>query len=402
MQLHCSDPSLIPSVCPAVIIREMLTGFHSQTLNKILALSFSTFNHYSDQTICMWNESTTTIPRVFRAAECWDEEKIPSMTKLLLSTIHHIESSMGKADRGYDVYRRSEQSTTVDPRLAIAQLVEPSEAGPVVLIGLNILPQGIFHVLVSLSEFVEGVEEDNQQLLLTPKYAFTDLHMDTSDGVSSPIGQCRKLWMVFPPTTKNLVLMKQAEGQRAKLDRIGKKLEGGLVFRTNSDEAIYLPAGCIHAVIPLQGGFLIATDFTTPLSSKPYAAMINAGLDDSGAADTFRLEVFRRFLSSVDYGLSCKHEALAITSWIGTLNIRRYAKVCQNWKKTAIKVWNEFFKKKEGRRWFAFAGCKERQDLKITSRGCTCGRRGKARRERRKLSWIMGKTRSRQRGNQSE
>ncbi|KAH9206302.1 hypothetical protein DL95DRAFT_469762 [Leptodontidium sp. 2 PMI_412] len=385
MRNKCSKPSLAANDCPSLIIRESLAEFCSQTVNKILALHLSNFDNRSQRTNCLWAKSTTTVPRVFRAAECWDEENLPSTTKLVLSTLNHIEASKEKVDRGYDVYRRSEQSSTVDPSLAIAQLVEPSEAGPVVLIGLDILPQGIFHIPVSLSEFVEGVEEANQQLLLTPKYAFTDSHVDTSDSMSSPMGQCRKLWMVFPPTTKNLKLMKQADGQRAKLDRIGKNLEGGLVFTTNSEEAISLPAGCIHSVITLQGGFLIATDFTTPLSSKPYTAMINAGLDDSGAAETFRLEVFKRFLSSVDYGLACKHEVLAITSWIGTLeNIHPYSNDNPSWKKAAFKVWDEFFKKKETKELV-----------------CVCGHQGKAKfgdHFKRAHMWQAGKVQKRRLG----
>ncbi|PVH83851.1 hypothetical protein DL98DRAFT_615218, partial [Cadophora sp. DSE1049] len=319
-------------------------GFRSQTINKILALQVSTFEHRSEETARLWTESTTMVPRVFPAAECWDEENLPSTTKMIISTLNLIDSTKNNECRPYDVYRRSEHAPKVDPRLAIAQLIEPTEASPVTVIGLNFLPQGIFHVPVSLSEFVEGVEEANQQLILTPKFAFTDLHLDTSDGISSPLGQCRKLWLIFPPTASNLGLMKKADGQRAKLDRIGKELEGGLVLTTNSHEAIYLPAGCIHAVITLEGGFLIATDFTTPLSSRPHGAMINAGLDDSGAASTFQ------------------QEPLALASWIGTLEkIRNYAKECPDWKKTANMVWDEYFKRKEAR-----------------GMVCVCGKQGKA------------------------
>ena len=301
------------------------------------------------------------VPRTFPAVECWDEECLPSTSKLIISTLNLIESTKDTEGRPYDIYRRSEQAPKVDARLAIAQLVEPSEASPVTIIGLDILPEGSFHVPVYLSEFVEGVDEANQQLILTPKFAFTDLHLDTSDGISSPLGNCRKMWLVFPPTAKDLQLMKKADGQRAKLDRIGSQLEVGLTFTTSSTEAIYLPAGCIHAVITLEGGFLVAVDFLTPLSSKPHSAMILAGLDDSGAASQFRQEVYRRFLSSADHGLAFRQEALVLSSWIEALEkIRRYAKESPKWKAAATKVWEEFFKKaKEG--------------------VCACGKQGKTR-----------------------
>ncbi|KAL2073111.1 hypothetical protein VTL71DRAFT_10435 [Oculimacula yallundae] len=352
-------PSSATNASASVLIRESLKDFSHQTTNKILALPLSTFETRSEQVTSLWTNSTTTLPRVFTSAECWDEEHLPSTTNLILSTLHLIEAAKKVSDRSFYVYRRSEPCPTVNPRLAIAQLVQPTESSPVVLIGLDVLPKGVFHMPVSLAEFVEGAEEANQQLLLTPKYAFTDLHVDTSDGVSSPIGQCRKLWMVFPPTEKNIGLMKKADGQRAKLVRIGKNLEGGLVFTTNSDEAIYLPAGCIHAVITLDGGFLVAIDFVTPLSSRPLAAVINAGLDDSGAGDTFREEISARFLSSVDYGLSYRYEDLAITSWITTLEkSRQYAKESPIWKKKANQIWNEFFeeKKKKGEKIICVCG----------------------------------------------
>ncbi|CZT44029.1 uncharacterized protein RSE6_04150 [Rhynchosporium secalis] len=303
----------------------------------------------SEKVTSLWLGSTTTLPRIFSAAECWDEEHLPSTTKLIVFTLHHIEATKKVSDRTYYVYRQSEQAPTVDPRLAIAQLVQPAESGPVVLIDLDIIPKGVFHIPVSLAEFIEGTEEANQQLLLTPNFSFTDLHVDTSNGISSPIGKCKKLWMVFPPTVKNIGLMKRVDGQRAKLTRIGRSLEGGLVFTTNSNEAIYLPAACIHAVITFEGGYLIAIDFVTPLSSRPLSTIVDVTLDASGAANTFREEVMARFLVFVDYGMSCKFENLAIASWIATLeNINRYAKDFPNWKRRAIKIWDDFFMQKKG------------------------------------------------------
>ncbi len=49
----------------------------------------------------------------------------------------------------------------------------------------------------------------------------------------------------------------------AKVRQSWKHLGDGLVLTTNSTEAIHLPAGCIHAVITLEGSSLVATDFTT-------------------------------------------------------------------------------------------------------------------------------------------
>ncbi|PMD25870.1 hypothetical protein NA56DRAFT_744873 [Hyaloscypha hepaticicola] len=68
----------------------------------------------------------------------------------------------------------------LDPRISIAQLHDPKELHPISLIGFNLrsVPVTSFSAPLALSEFVEPHDERNLQLLLTPKYGFTDLHMD--------------------------------------------------------------------------------------------------------------------------------------------------------------------------------------------------------------------------------
>lgn len=57
------------------------------------------------------------------------------------------------------------------------------------------------------------------------------------------MGPCIKLWLVFPPTATNLGLMASAEGQKAKLVRIGRKLEGGLLLRQSRPRAFTCQLG---------------------------------------------------------------------------------------------------------------------------------------------------------------
>ncbi len=49
--------------------------------------------------------------------------------------------------------------------------------------------------------------------------------------------------------------MKTVEGQRGKLLRILRRLEAGIAVETTATDALYLPAGCIHATFTLQGGY---------------------------------------------------------------------------------------------------------------------------------------------------
>jgi hypothetical protein len=200
---------------------------------------------------------------LFAVAECWNE-KPPKWTKLILETL----DAMADPSTSITAFRRGEAGAKVDPRMAIAQLHHPKECNPISIIGLNLpsAPDTSFSAPLALSEFVEPFDESNLQLVLAPKYCFTDVHIDSAEGLSSPIGPCVKLRLVFPPTPHNLKLMSSAEGQKAKLMRIGRRLEGGLVFKTTSAESIYLPVGCMHSVFNLHGGFLVAIDFNTPNS----------------------------------------------------------------------------------------------------------------------------------------
>jgi hypothetical protein len=75
--------------------------------------------------------------------------------------------------------------------------------------------------------------------------------------------------------------MKTVDGQRAKLVRIMHQLEGGIMVETTAAHAIYIPAGCIHATFTLQGGFLVAKDFTTSKSITAMAAYITCGLHEN-------------------------------------------------------------------------------------------------------------------------
>jgi hypothetical protein len=111
-------------------------------------------------------------------------------------------------------FRRGEADTKVDPRMAIAQLHDPRDCNHVSLIGFSLasVPDTSFSAPLALSEFVEPCDESNLQLIFTPKYCFTDLHIDSAEGLSSPMGPCVKLWLVFPPTPHNLKLMSSAEG----------------------------------------------------------------------------------------------------------------------------------------------------------------------------------------------
>jgi hypothetical protein len=64
------------------------------------------------------------------------------------------------------------------------------------------------------------------------------------DGISSPVDECEQIWFLYPGTNLNLSVMRNEHRQSAKCARLGGLLEGGVVVRTTSRDALYIPAGC--------------------------------------------------------------------------------------------------------------------------------------------------------------
>jgi hypothetical protein len=67
--------------------------------------------------------------------------------------------------------------------------------------------------------------------------------------------------------------------QKAKLARIMYRSEGGIIIKAASDQALYIPAICLHATFTLRGGYLIAEDFTAPKEIKAISAYITTQPD---------------------------------------------------------------------------------------------------------------------------
>jgi hypothetical protein len=126
-----------------------------------------------------WNSSTTTWPRVLDSAGCWNG-KPPPTGDLILGALDTFARPQDEEEGvKWKAYFRGEESADVDPRRAVTQLLEPSKL-PVSIIGLTLpatIGENYFRAAPELSEFVEVIDERHKQLLLTPKYSLTDLHI---------------------------------------------------------------------------------------------------------------------------------------------------------------------------------------------------------------------------------
>ena len=169
---------------------------------------------------------------------------------------------------------------------------------------------------------------------------------DESEGFSLPIGS-EKLWLLFPGTKHNLDILRKAEGQKEKLARVGRYLEGGLIINTTSSHAIYIPVGSIHSVLTKKGGFLITIDFIAPTSAKTYSALLTAGLDRSECR-RYQKIYFDKFLSSVELALDNNRESMGIDSWVKSIDrVQEWAGRNPAWSRKATKMWSRVLENPE-------------------------------------------------------
>jgi hypothetical protein len=118
-------------------------------------------------------------------------------------------------------------------------------------------------------------------------------------------------------------------------------LEGGIIARTTAAQAVYLPAGCIHAVFTLRGGFLASTDVSTRESVWPFSQylrhQLQRDLDPQGQDECYFL-----FLQSLRLSLHNDRWAQALRSWnsIEGILAERAARH-REWKLEVQRVWQE-------------------------------------------------------------
>ena len=159
------------------------------------------------------------------------------------------------------------------------------------------------------------------------------------DGISAPLGDCIKIWFLYPPTDHNLTWMRQEKGQHGRLFRGADHLEGGVIVQTSSAEALYIPSGCIHAVFTISGGFLVSIDCTTRFSPWPFSQylrhQVHLELDSTGQEHSFFL-----FLECLRVALDNSCEWTAIRSWINVEHLLETdAAVDPEWRRSAAAVW---------------------------------------------------------------
>ncbi|EEA18485.1 hypothetical protein PMAA_102620 [Talaromyces marneffei ATCC 18224] len=293
----------------------------------------------------LWQSCTTSVPTLYNSSQCWTV-RIPSVRELVIDALVRTENARSRpvSEEDFRISCQGEINGSMDYRIALAQLIDPDPVQPVFLTGLR-LPSAEncgFRCPYDLCAVVEPEEECNVQVNMTPRYSFVDLHIDYgADGLSTLIGECRKIWLLYPPSKANLRAMKTVENQRVKLSRIMHQLEGGIMVATNASHAIYIPAGCIHATFTLQGGFLIAKDFTTSESLAAITSYLLYGLDRA-LSSTAREVCYEWFERCLDVSLSSGNLGIALEAWIRSQDVlAAWAASHRQWRVNVRRLWEQ-------------------------------------------------------------
>ena len=157
----------------------ILAGFPSHTVRAMNRITFCTPEAAFETTRKLWSESTTTHPLLFPSKGCWTVPHPPHISQLIISTLDLIQEKKLDSTIKCSVFRRGELDSDLDPRVVIAQLCDPDPSDPAAIIGykLDILPEGALSAPNALKQYAEPYLEDEQQVLMTPKYWISDIHI---------------------------------------------------------------------------------------------------------------------------------------------------------------------------------------------------------------------------------
>ncbi|KAI3322953.1 hypothetical protein HD806DRAFT_499740 [Xylariaceae sp. AK1471] len=201
-------------------------------------------------------------PILFPADECWSE-KPPSLDVYLIDLLDQFSKKTTKVYRRGSTYRPFE---TPPIHIVVQQLKEPDIISP--LYAINMVAESS---KIRIPERLYGqnqVYKENDIITttnITPKFSASDLHVDHGrHGVTLLYGGCVKLWALYPLSSHNFQQISKAYQSNNVFVDLQGKLEGGEFCIQTEEQAIYLPPGCIHGTITLQGGLTPGIEFTTP------------------------------------------------------------------------------------------------------------------------------------------
>ncbi|KAI1163013.1 hypothetical protein F5B18DRAFT_354191 [Nemania serpens] len=250
-----------------------------------------------------WRALSLNPPEIFPASECW--VKKPSYDIFLNDLLHAFDKSSTK------VYLRGKPNDP-HPDAPMLQVIRQLEAPKVAetYYATNIYSET---AELRIPERYAGrhapyYNEDGiwTTTNITPQYTFVDLHIDHGrHGITTLHGGCIKMFALYRPTRHNLDVFERHCDSDDIFIRTWRKLEGGQFVVFSEEEAIYLPAGCIHATITLKGGLVPGIEYTS-VGCLEISANI---LDIHARKFSLKSDDILPFLEAVIIGLSAGNES---------------------------------------------------------------------------------------------
>lgn len=196
----------------------------------------------------------------------------------------------------------------------------------------------------------------------TPKGTFVDLHhgmydvflfnsspsltrSDASFGVQTLFGGS-KLWLMFPPTHDNLLILRKEYGRSKRFLNCYEKLKGGVFVLQKDGDTLLLPPYILHATVAFEGSFLCGYVFYAienfPLMITGLATELACMSDNrelEKALDTW-IDGLRTALQKGDDATKRR----VVHSWIDNLTVLEEKLVLPRHKDTVCDIWKEFVK----------------------------------------------------------
>lgn len=142
----------------------------------------------------------------------------------------------------------------------------------------------------------------------------------------------------------------------SRLKQLANSLEGGEIVRTTSSEAIYLPAGWIHAVFTITGGFLVSMEFTTRDSIEAFSRYLKFNLDTSLDTES-QIHCYEYYLDCLNVALTNGRDIIALQSWVSIEDrLRAIGDNYLEWRKRAKQIWEKYLPSKEAEQYSCSCG----------------------------------------------
>ncbi|EXL64042.1 hypothetical protein FOPG_19688 [Fusarium oxysporum f. sp. conglutinans race 2 54008] len=204
-------------------------------------------------------------PLIFPVEECLNEGVTDNI--LIDNIFHHYDQKSQKIYSDKDPDRPQKDATLAE---VLQQLTHPNLANVKYAVNLghghSTMKPMRFSLHKTESEMITNANVTPEGTCILP-------HIDRGNHVVTCLGRgCQKLWLLYPPTTTNLSLWAKYRKSNKIFEDLVDHLENGEVAVQNTDEAIYLPPGYIHATYTLKGGIVFGINYATkeglPITSK--------------------------------------------------------------------------------------------------------------------------------------